>query len=118
MQLGYYFEESIMIVDISGELDHHNADEVRRRIDDWIDRFNTKKLILDLSGVSFMDSSGIGIVIGRYKKISLRNGNINIINTNEALKKVFDLSGLFKIVKSFKDKDKAIADIRGDNHEG
>lgn len=52
---------------MAGELDHHSAEEVRNVIDDRLDRGNLNKLILDFSKVNFMDSSGIGVVIGRYK---------------------------------------------------
>ena len=56
------------------ELDHHSAEEVRVKIDDRIDRDNIKKVILNFREVTFMDSSGIGVVIGRYKKIKNRDG--------------------------------------------
>ncbi len=56
-----------LIVTMAGELDHHSAEEVRNVIDDRLDRENLNKLILDFSKVNFMDSSGIGVVIGRYK---------------------------------------------------
>ena len=52
-----------------GELDHHSAEEVRVKIDDRIERDNIKKVIMDFKEVTFMDSSGIGVVIGRYKKL-------------------------------------------------
>ncbi len=58
-----------LIVTMTGELDHHSAEEVRNIIDDRLDREDLNKLILDFSKVNFMDSSGIGVVIGRYKKI-------------------------------------------------
>lgn len=101
MYIDNHFEKDIMIVDLTGELDHHCAEEIRSRIDDWIDRYNCRKVILNLSGVTFMDSSGIGVVIGRYKKLSLKNGKICVTEINEAIKRVFDISGLFKIVRYY-----------------
>ena len=53
-----------LIVNLCGELDHHSSEEVRVKIDDRIDRDNIRKVILDFNGISFMDSSGIGVVVG------------------------------------------------------
>lgn len=97
-----------LIVHLMGELDHHSAEMVRNKIDDTIERQDLKKLILDFSGVSFMDSSGIGVVIGRYKKITGRKGSMCIVSVNESTKKVFELSGLFKILKLYDNLDQAL----------
>ena len=94
-----------------GELDHHSAEEVRNRIDDRLDRDGLNKLIMDFSGVSFMDSSGIGVVIGRYKKLDLKNGSMCIVGANDLVKRVFELSGLFKIVKLYNSVEEAIENI-------
>lgn len=90
-----------LVVYLMGELDHHSAEEVRSKIDDSIDRGNFKKLIIDFSGVTFMDSSGIGVVIGRYKRINLKKGTMCVANANNTVKKVFELSGMFKIIKLY-----------------
>lgn len=97
-----------LIVYLNGELDHHTAEEVRIKIDDRLDRDNINKLILDFSNVSFMDSSGIGVVIGRFKRISLKRGSICITNVKESVKRVFELSGMFKIIKLYNNTDEAI----------
>lgn len=60
-----------LIVALVGELDHHSAEEVRVKIDDRIERDNIKKVILDFKEVTFMDSSGIGVVIGRLKRFKI-----------------------------------------------
>lgn len=102
---------SLLIVELSGELDHHSAQEVRSKIDDRLDRFNIKKLIFDFSEVSFMDSSGIGVIIGRYKKLSVRSGAVAIANVPDSIKRIFELSGIFKVVKVFSSIDEAIKNI-------
>ena len=68
MYLKFDKKEDKLVVSLMGELDHHSAEEVRVKIDDRIDRDNIKKVILNFNGVTFMDSSGIGVVIGRFKK--------------------------------------------------
>ena len=68
-----------LIVTLVGELDHHSAEEVRVKIDDRIERDNIKKVIMDFKEVTFMDSSGIGVVIGRLKKVKNRDGRDYVI---------------------------------------
>ena len=96
---------NVLVVSLIGELDHHSAEEVRVKIDDRISRENIRKLVLDFSGVTFMDSSGIGVIIGRYKKISMRSGEVNIISVSKSIKRVFELSGIFKIIKYYENLD-------------
>lgn len=108
MWLDFEKRGNALVVSLIGELDHHSAEEVRVKIDDRISRENVRKLILDFSGVTFMDSSGIGVIIGRYKKISMRSGEVNIISVNKSIKRVFELSGIFKIIKYYENLDEAL----------
>lgn len=100
-----------LIAYINGELDHHSAEEVRNKIDDRLSRDNLNKLIMDFSEVTFMDSSGIGVVIGRFKKLSYENGVVCLINVNENIKRVFELSGMFKIINIFNTLEEALENI-------
>ncbi|MFL0269766.1 anti-sigma F factor antagonist [Candidatus Clostridium radicumherbarum] len=111
MYLKFQKEEEKLVVFMMGELDHHSAEEVRSKIDDRLDRESIAKLILDFKDVSFMDSSGIGVVIGRYKKMTAKNGKICIANVNNSVKRVFDLSGMFKIIKVYENLEQALKSI-------
>lgn len=111
MYLKFQKIEDKLIVFMMGELDHHSAEEVRSKIDDRLDRESIAKLILDFKDVSFMDSSGIGVVIGRYKKMTMKKGNISIANVNNSVKRVFDLSGMFKIIKVYENLEQALKNI-------
>ena len=71
----YDFTEDILIVSLCGEIDHHNAASLRREIDESMTAFHAKNLILDYSDVSFMDSSGIGLAMGRYNKVKELSGS-------------------------------------------
>ena len=93
--------KNTLVVYLTGELDHHSSEEVRVKIDDEVDRNQINKIILDFTDVTFMDSSGIGVIVGRFKKISSRDGNMCIANVNNRLYRVFELSGLFKVIKSY-----------------
>lgn len=100
-----------LIVSLIGELDHHSAEEVRVKIDDRIERDNIQKVILDFRGVSFMDSSGIGVVIGRYKKIESRRGKVCVADVNKSVDKVFKLAGLYKLIESYPNIEAAVENI-------
>lgn len=108
MYLKFDRQDDTLIITLSGELDHHSAEEVRVKIDDRIDRDNIEKVILNFSGVTFMDSSGIGAVVGRYKKISNKGGNLCIAAANKNINKVFELAGLYKIIKNYDTVDEAV----------
>ncbi|MDU5106758.1 MULTISPECIES: anti-sigma F factor antagonist [unclassified Clostridium] len=111
MYLKFEKRDDTLIIRLMGELDHHSAEEVRVKIDDRIDRDNIRKVILNFSGVTFMDSSGIGVVIGRYKKMQNRNGKLCVAEINRTVNKVFEISGMYKIIDVYGNIDEAIVNI-------
>jgi stage II sporulation protein AA (anti-sigma F factor antagonist) len=111
MYLKFNKQDEKLVVNLIGELDHHSAEEVRVKIDDRIDRDNIKKVILNFSGVTFMDSSGIGVVIGRYKKMQNRSGKLCVTEINKTVNKVFEISGMYKIIDVYRNIDEAIVNI-------
>lgn len=91
--------ENSVIALISGEIDHHSARNMREEIDEFVVANNPQSLVLDFKDVSFMDSSGIGLVMGRYKLVSERNGELFVVNTSAHIRKVMKLAGLDKLAK-------------------
>lgn len=87
-------EKMTVVAHIQGEIDHHNVPEIRREIDLAAERYRPENLVLDFDEVTFMDSSGIGLVMGRYKTIKSFGGRISVINTSSQIKKVMKLAGL------------------------
>lgn len=79
---------------IEGDIDHHTAKEIRETIDYHVRKYSPKLLELDFSNVQFMDSSGIGLIMGRYKLIKSLNGNLKVINIPSRLERMIKLSGL------------------------
>ncbi len=100
-----------LIVYMSGELDHHSAEESRIRIDNKIDELGVHNILFDFGGVNFMDSSGIGVVIGRYKKVVDFGGKAGITNMSPVIKKIFEIGGLFKLVKEYKSLEEALESL-------
>lgn len=83
---------------ISGEIDHHNAAELRNKIDEAVENAYPEVLILDFGGVTFMDSSGIGLVIGRYKLMKNISGKVIIENAPGTIRKVMRMAGIEKLL--------------------
>lgn len=98
MESRYDEEDNVLYISITEEIDHHTTEKVRRRMDNEITRFMPRKVVFDFSNVSFMDSAGIGLLIGRYKMAKLLGGTTKIINTNKSIEKVLEMSGISKII--------------------
>lgn len=96
-----------LIVKMSGELDHHSAENVRFKIDNNIETMGFPNLVFDFSDLNFMDSSGIGVIIGRYKRVTEYDGKVAIVNMRANIKKVFELGGIFNLIKEYKNLDEA-----------
>lgn len=89
----------LLFVELSGEIDHHTCADIRAGVDEEIDRFHPEKLTLDFGAVSFMDSSGIGLVMGRYRLMEPYGGKIELINVPPALRHVMRIAGLYKLAQ-------------------
>ena len=79
---------------LKGDIDHHSARSIREDIDALVQMKKPSLLKLDFSGVSFMDSSGIGLIMGRYRLMSLYGGMVRVVNVPEGLERMMNLSGL------------------------
>ena len=88
------FRDGVVTAKLSGEIDHHIAPQIRGDIDAQCERSRPSRLVLDFGKVGFMDSSGIGLIMGRYRMISLLGGRLEVVNIPPNLKKIFVLSGL------------------------
>ena len=88
-----------LTVFLDGDIDHHNAREIRGRIDTKVFIQRPDELILDLSRVSFMDSSAIGLVIGRYKALARRGGRVSVAGITPRVDRIFEMAGLYTIVE-------------------
>lgn len=96
----YMVNNDKLIIRMNAELDHHLAEEMRAVIDEIIDERGVKHIVFDFTRVDFMDSAGIGLIMGRYKKI--RNmGDITIIGVRESVRRILLISGLHKIVNIY-----------------
>ena len=98
-------EDDVLSVTLKGEIDHHSAVGVRSDIDSLIYEVRPKKTVLDLAGIDFMDSSGLGLIMGRYALMQRIGGELTLKSPNERVMKIFDLAGLGRIIRIENDKE-------------
>ncbi|MGI6485745.1 MAG: anti-sigma F factor antagonist [Tepidanaerobacteraceae bacterium] len=105
--------DDVLLVYLRGELDHHSTGAIRETIDNYLFGTKINNIIFNFKGVTFMDSSGVGMILGRYRRISNNNGKIAVININPKLKRIFEISGLFKFVQQYENEKEAIQKMQG-----
>ncbi|MFI3231069.1 MAG: anti-sigma factor antagonist [bacterium] len=111
MKIQFEKLENTLIIKLYGEIDHYFAEETRDKIDREFVVNNYKNIIFDFEEVNFMDSSGIGMIIGRYKLTKERNGNVYAFGLRDNAKRVFNISGLNKIICYVETKEEAIKQL-------
>lgn len=92
-------ENNVLTVTLRGEIDHHSAVNVRGEIDALICESRPEQTVIDLSEIDFMDSSGLGLVMGRYALMQRIGGELRLRSPNERIMKIFELAGLERIIK-------------------
>lgn len=100
-----------LIIKIMEDMDHHTAQFIRQKIDNEIVRSTVKNIVFDFGNVNFMDSSGIGVVVGRYKNIQQLNGKAAIINASPKILQIFEMSGVLKLVPAYNSLDIALSSM-------
>ena len=117
----YQVQENCLTIYLPAEVDHHNAEEMKRKADKLIDRNHIKYVIFDFEHTRMMDSSGIGlitrrfrdvydrsgigVIMGRYKTISLIGGEVWAVHTNARIRKILTLSGVTKIMQIYEEEE-------------
>ena len=99
MEVKITVNKNTLIAAPAGEIDHHSAAAVRKQIDDAYEESRCKDIVFDMNRVEFMDSSGIGIVLGRYKVVSKGGGRLRIINANRRVERILRMAGIFSIAE-------------------
>ncbi len=102
METKFFENQKLLIFKITEEIDECKAKEIRRRADYEIERFMPKRVVFDFDSVTFMDSAGIGMVIGRYKQAAMLGGEVYLANLTDSVRKIFAMSGVLKLIKEVK----------------
>ena len=93
------FNGTVLRIKLRGEIDHHSAAAVRSAMDDMIRSRRPSELVIDMSAVDFMDSSGLGLIMGRFNTMKAMGGTLTVADPNEGIEKIMNLAGLERIVK-------------------
>ena len=98
MESKFYEEDKLIVFKITDEIDDHSVQMIRRRIDYEIERYMPKKIVFDFDSVTFMDSAGIGLIIGRYKFARMLGAKIELTNLGTSIRKIFEMSGILRLI--------------------
>lgn len=103
MDTNIIYSDQVLTVELCGEVDHHIATGIRERIDYMMEECKVKTIVFDFSRVTFMDSSGIGIVLGRYNKMASSGGSVIIKNARGLVRQILEMSGIFTLMDYVED---------------
>lgn len=104
---------NMLVIHVNGELDHHNSVFIREKADEIICQDGIMNIIFDFAKTEFMDSSGIGVIMGRYKKVSGFGGMVGVVNVRKNVEKILLYSGLNKIIRQYDSLKNAEMDMNG-----
>ena len=90
--------EKLLILRINEEIDDYKVQEIRRKADNEIQRYMPKRVVFDFNKVTFMDSAGIGLILGRYKFVNLIGGKLEMTNLTKSIRKIFEMSGILRLI--------------------
>ncbi len=108
LTLHYELKNNCLVIYITDDLDHHAVGYLRERSDRLIDAGDIRNVIFDFKDVTFMDSSGIGLIMGRYKKVVFIGGRAAVTNIGKSVDRIFKMSGLYKIIEKYNTPQEAV----------
>lgn len=111
MEIIFGVTGNTLIAEFLGELDHHSAETARERVDSALENYKASNLIFDFSGISFMDSSGIGMILGRYRRLCQREGRIAIAGCSKAIRNILNMAGIFSIIDYYSTREEAVEEF-------
>lgn len=112
MEVATRYRGHVLIVGIKGELDHHTAPVLRTAIEQELDKDIASHILLNLADLEFMDSSGLGVILGRYRRISGSGGQMAAFGLHGHIARVFELVGLPKILSVYDSEEAALAAMK------
>lgn len=98
MESKFYEEDKFLVFRITDEIDEYTVQKIRRKADYEIERYMPKRVVFDFDSVTFMDSAGIGLIIGRYKFANMLGAKLEVANLTQSVKKIFEMSGILRLI--------------------
>ena len=112
LKLGHYSKDGIEVVDVGGEIDIYTAPRLRELLIDLVSK-NSYQLIVNMDKVEFLDSTGLGVLVGGLKRVRAHDGWLDLVCTQEPILKIFRITGLTKVFGIYQTVDQAIAARKG-----
>jgi anti-sigma B factor antagonist len=112
LKLGHYNKDGVEVVDVEGEIDIYTAPRLRELLIDLVSK-NNYQLIINLDKVGFLDSNGLGVLVGGLKRVRAHDGSLDLVCTRERILKIFKITGLTKVFGIHETVDQAIAAAKG-----
>ena len=97
-----------LIVHLPEEVDHHHTEEIRRKVDAVIRKEPVGEVEFDFSGTEFMDSSGIGVILNRYKQMEGSSGTVAVYGAGERMRRILRIGGVHRLVQSYRTREEAL----------
>ena len=98
MESKFYEKDKLLIFKMTDEIDDHSVQKIRRKADYEMERYMPKRIVFDFDSVTFMDSAGIGLLIGRYKFANMLGARLEISNLTKRVRRIFEMSGILKLI--------------------
>ena len=108
LKLGHYSKDGIEVVNVEGEIDIYTAPRLRELLIDLVSK-NNYQLVVNLEKVGFLDSTGLGVLVGGLKRVRPHDGSLDLVCTQERILKIFRITGLTKVFGIYQSVDQAIA---------
>ena len=112
LKLGHYARDSIEVIDVQGEIDMYTAPRLRELLIDLVSKGNYQ-LVVDLDKVGFLDSTGLGVLVGGLKRVRVHDGSLDLVCTQQRILRIFRITGLTEVFGIYETVDEAIAARRG-----
>jgi anti-sigma B factor antagonist len=112
LKLGHYTKDGIEVVDVGGEIDIYTAPRLRELLIDLVSK-NNYQLVVNMDKVEFVDSTGLGVLVGGLKRVRAHDGSLDLVCTREPILRIFRITGLTKVFGIHQTVDQAIAAIKG-----
>ena len=107
LTVNLYIKKRTLFIRLKGEMDEHTSTELKLRLCSVIEKYQINNLVFNMQALEFMDSSGIGVILGRYNQIKMANGEIILCEMSEEIRRIVRLSGLERICKIKETEEKA-----------
>ncbi len=111
MSINIEMSRGSLVVRPAGEIDLGMSEKLRAAIDDALDQQQTRHLVVNLKDVSYIDSSGLGVLLGRYKRLTADGGKVSLVSAAPQVRKILELSGLLRIMVEYRSEEEAISRV-------